>query len=137
MILIILKSLGKWFDMSCEFKTCAICNIKSIPVFQMRGLCYGTSFDQHYSWTGKRDKKTGRYYFQGFSNSKIQWNDDQKEWKLTLYQNKTIYGVCNETNGLYPFGTYDWHIFNDTCKVENSIHGSQFSKRLLSFSGWY
>ena len=121
LLLAIFCSLGKWYDATCDWKTCAICNMKSTPVFEMRGLCIGTAFDQYYSWTGKLDKETEHYNFQGFTNSIIQWNDDQKEWRLTLYQDNTIYGICNETHGLYPFGTFDWHIFNDSCSLESEI----------------
>ena len=135
--MIILNSLGKWADRPCAIETCAICNMKSAPVFEMRGLCYGTSFDQHYSWTGEWDKETEHYYFQGFSNSIIQWNDDQKEWRLTLFQNQTIYGICNETHGLYPFGKYNWYFFKDTCQAKNPIHKRQSFKHTISFSGWY
>ena len=136
-LLTVLNSLGNWFDVACALKTCTICNMKSTPVFEMRGLCIGTLFDHHFSWTGERDKETKRYHFQGFANSIIQWNDDQKEWRLTLYQNKTIYATCNETDGLYPSGTFDWNFFNDTCQVGNQIHTSQPFKRAISFSGWY
>ena len=128
LLLAIFCSLGEWHDASCAWTTCAICNMKSTPVFEMRGLCIGTVFDQHYSWTGKLDKQTERYNFQGFTNSEIKWNEDQKEWRLTLHQDNKIYGICNETHGLYPFGTFDWHIFNDSCNEE---------KRAISFSGWY
>ena len=111
--------------------------MKSTPVFEMIGLCIGSSFDRHYSWTGKLDKQTEHYNFQGFANSFIQWNDDQKEWRLTLDQNKTIYATCNETDGLYPSGTFDWNFFNDTCQVGNQILTSQSFKQAISFSGWY
>ena len=137
----ILNSLGKWptgwHDAACGEKFCAMCNMKSTPVFEMKGLCIGTSFDQHYSWTGQLEKETEYYYFQGFSNSIVQWNDNQKEWRLTLYQNKAIYGICNETRGLYPFGTFDWHFFNDTCQDENPTHSNQSYKHAISFSGRY
>ena len=106
------------------------------PVFEMRGLCYGTSFDQHFSWSREWVEEDEHYNFQGFSNSIIEWNHDKKEWRLTLYGNKTIYGTCNETLGLYPFGTFNWHIFNDTCNAENPNHSSQYLKRAISFSGW-
>ena len=134
--LIFFHLLGKteWHDTGCGRKTCTICDVKSTPLFEMRGLCYGTSFDKHFSWTGE---KTEHYFFQGFSNSIIEWKDDQKEWRLTLNQNKSIYGVCNETQGLYPFGTFDWHFFNDTCQMETPIKGSQSLKYPISFSGWY
>ena len=129
----IFNHLGNWDDIACREKVCTICKIKSTPLFEMRGLCYGTSFDKHFSWTGE---KTEYYNFQGFSNSIIQWNDDQKEWKLTHYQNKTIYGTCNETYGLYPFGTFNWHFFNDTCQTESPVYSSQSLKYPISFSGW-
>ena len=135
-LLTVLNPLGNWYDVACDLKFCTICNIKSTPVFEMRGLCIGTSFDKHFSWTGNWDNKTEQYYFQGLSNSIIQWNDDQKEWRLMLYQNKTIYGTCNETQGLYPFGTFDWNFFNDTCQVGDQIQSIQFYKHAISFSGW-
>ena len=97
-VVVVFYFLGtlEWHDTVCGQKICTICNVKSTPLFEMRGLCYGTSFDKHFSWTGE---KTEHYYFQGFSNSIIEWKDDQKEWRLTLNQNKSIYGVCNETQG--------------------------------------
>ena len=135
-VVVVFYFLGtlEWHDTVCGQKICTICNVKSTPLFEMRGLCYGTSFDKHFSWTGE---KTEHYYFQGFSNSIIEWKDDQKEWRLTLNQNKSIYGVCNETQGLYPFGTFNWHFFNDTCQVETPIYGSQSLHYPISFSGWY
>ena len=133
----VLNSLGNWYDVPCGLKWCAICNMPSTPVFEMRGLCIGTSFDKHFSWTGKWDKETEHYYFQGYSNSIIQWNEDQKEWRLTLNQNKTIYGICNETDGHYPFGTFVWHFFKDTCLSGNLIFGSQSYKHEITFSGWF
>ena len=132
----ILNSLGKWHDAACGRKCCAICNVKYTPVFEMRGLCIGTSFDKHFSWTGEWDKETEHYYFEGMANSFIQWNEGLKEWRMTLYQNETIYGICNETDGRYPFGMFDWHFFNDTCKAEKSISSQSF-KHTISFSGWY
>ena len=85
--------------------------MKAAPVFEMRGLCYGTTFDKHFSWTGLWDEETEHYYFRGFSNSEIKWNNEKREWHLTLYEDKTIYAFCNDTfvskNGLYPFGILD------------------------------
>ena len=126
-----------WIDQPCGSKRCTVCNVKSAaPVFEMRGLCHGTSFDQHFSWSREWDKEAEHYNFQGFSNSIIQWNHDQKEWRLTLHENETIYGTCNETHGLFPFGTFNWHFFNDTCQVESHVHSNQPLKYPISFSGW-
>ena len=110
--------------------------MKSAPVFEMRGLCDGTSFDKHFSWTGVWDEKTEHYYFKGFSDSSLGWNDDEKEWRLTLSQDKTKHGICNETNGDYPFGILNWHFFNDTCKG-NTFKDTGTLKLPISFSGEY
>ena len=125
---------NKWVDRPCGSKTCVICNMKSAPVFEMRGLCDGTYFDTHFSWTGIWDKETEHYSFKGFSDSFIKWNNDEKEWRLTLSQDKTIYGICNETNGYYPFGIFNWHFFNDTCQGD-IFESSGTLKTPISFSG--
>ena len=87
----------KWADTPCEGKFCVICNMKSAPVFEMRGLCDDTSFEKHFSLTDVWDEKTELYNFKGYSGSSIMWNDEKKEWKLTLSQDENIYGFCNET----------------------------------------
>ena len=71
--------------------------------------------------------------FRGFAKSVIQWNELRKEWNLTLYQNKEIYGFCNETEGEYPFGTYNWYFVNDTCTRDKPLKDGTF-KFTISFS---
>ena len=126
----------KWADTSCESKHCVICNMKSTPVFEMRGLCDDTSFEKHFSLTGVWNEKTEHYNFKGYSGSSIKWNNDKKEWRLTLSQDVNIYGFCNETNGDYPFGLLNWHFFNDACQADSS-DGSGTLKIPISFSGEY
>ena len=113
--------------------------MKVAPIFEMRGLCYGTAFDKHFSWTGLWDEETEHYYFRGYSNSIIKWNDKKKEWHLTLYEDKTIYAICNDTNiskhGLYPFGILDWYFFQDTCEGDEPIQGTEVFKFPISLSG--
>ena len=128
--------VGQWIDVPCGAKTCVICDMKSAPVFEMRGLCEDSSFDKHFSWTGLWDEKTEHYYFKGFSDSSIRWNNDEREWRLTLSRDNTIYGMCNETNGYYPFGIFNWYFFNDTCQ-EDIFESSGTLKRPISFSGEY
>ena len=117
---------------------CSICDMKVAPIFEMRGLCYGTAFDKHFSWTGLWDEETEHYYFRGYSNSIIKWNDKKKEWHLTLYEDKTIYAICNDTNiskhGLYPFGILDWYFFQDTCEGDEPIQGTEVFKFPISLS---
>ena len=118
---------------------CSICDMKVAPIFEMRGLCYGTAFDKHFSWTGLWDEETEHYYFRGYSNSIIKWNEKKKEWHLTLYEDKTIYAICNDTNiskhGLYPFGILDWYFFQDTCEGDEPIQGTEVFKFPISLSG--
>ena len=78
------------------------------------GLCYGSSFDAHYGWTGEYSENTEIYYFRGFSNSLLVYDQQKSEWKLTLYSNPNIYATCNEST--YPFGMLNWYFFNDTCQ---------------------
>ena len=100
------------------------------------GLCSGSSFDKHYYWTGEYSKDTELYYFRGFSNSLLHYEPKKSEWKLTLYSNPNVYATCNQTaihtNILkksqphsvssvgYPFGTFQWIFFGDTCKMIGS-----------------
>ena len=111
--------------------------MKAAPAFEMRGLCYGTSFDRHFSWTGSWDPESEQYSFRGFSKSIIKWNNEKKEWILTSYQDKTIYGICNETFEFYPFGTYNWYFFNDTCLRDEAIQENYIYEFPISFSGEY
>ena len=110
--------------------------MKSAPVFEMRGLCDDTSFEKHFSLTDVWDEKTEHYNFKGYSGSSIKWNNEKKEWRLTLSQDVNIYGLCNETNGEYPFGLFNWHFFNDTCQGD-SFEGRGTLKIPISFSGEY
>ena len=95
------------------------------------GLCSGSSFDKHYYWTGEYSKDTELYYFRGFSNSLLNYDPRKSEWKLTnMYTNTDIYAICNESTihpkipnfdgtepfPSYPFGTFHWYFFGDTCK---------------------
>ena len=118
---------------------CTICDMKAAPVFEMRGLCYGTTFDKHFSWTGLWDEETEHSFFRGFSNSIIKWNNEKKEWHLKLYEDETIYAICNETsvskNGIYPFGVLDWYFFQDTCKRDEPIQGTRVFKFRISLAG--
>ena len=103
------------------------------------GLCSGSSFDQHYYWTGEYSKDTEMYYFRGFSNSLLNYDPNKSEWKLTnMYTNTEIYAICNEStihpndgsqatrpSPSYPYGTYHWYFFGDTCKkigTEKNVH---------------
>ena len=82
------------------------------------GLCDGSSFDAHYGMTTEYSKGTEIYFFRGFENSLLQYNDDKSEWKLSLYSKPSIYAIFNGT-ATYPFGVQKWFVFNDACKYES------------------
>ena len=101
--------------------------MKSPPIFEMRGLCYGTSFDAHFGWTGQLDSIAEKYSFRGFTKSILQWNAIKKEWNITLYNNEKTYAFCNETEEGYPFGTYKWYFVNDTCSRDKPDKNGVFT----------
>ena len=68
--------------------------------------------------TTEYSKGTEIYFFRGFENSILQYNNDKSEWKLSLYSKPSIYAIFNGT-ATYPFGVQKWFVFNDTCKYES------------------
>ena len=79
------------------------------------GLCYGSSFDVHYSFTKEFSSNTEIYTFRGFKSSIIYYDADASEWRLSLYSKPSVFATYNGTD-LYPFGSNDWYVYNDTCK---------------------
>jgi hypothetical protein len=107
---------GDWNDARCSKTRCTACNMKETPIFNMRGLCIGSSFDADYGWTGETSEDSEKYSFRGFSKSIVVWKPTKMEWRLILYSSPNIYATCNETGSEgYPFGTLRWYFFNDTC----------------------
>ena len=83
------------------------------------GLCHGSSFDAHYGWTGKYSQGTEVYYFNGFKNSLLQYDNEKSQWKITTDTNSETYAILDGSS-IYPFGTQKWNIFNDSCRFEQS-----------------
>ena len=71
--------------------------MKTAPVFEMRGLCYGTSFDRHFGWTGVWDPDTEQYSFPGFSKSMLKVDSFNK---FLLF---TILKIWNKSSSLPPY----------------------------------
>ena len=86
---------------------------KSILV--VSGLCFGSKFDAHFGWTGRFAENSNLYTFSGYSKSHISWDKKKKEWRMAMYNDPKSYATCNETDGMYPFGIYNWYFFNDSC----------------------
>lgn len=66
----------------------------------------------------------------------IEFQPKTQEWKLSLYKNPNAYAICNETQDNYPFGTYIWYFFNDTCPraTERDLVAQNVHKFSLSLS---
>ena len=72
--------------------------MKTAPVFEMRGLCYGTSFDRHFGWNGVRDSETEQYSFPGFSKSMLQVDNFQRVPFVHHFRQKfNINSTCHES----------------------------------------
>ena len=108
------------------------------------GLCSESQFDQHYYWTGEYSENTELYYFRGFLSSLLNYDPIKAEWKLTILSNPDIYATCNETmidlNSQapslgYPFGTFHWYFYGDTCtQIEpDKIVAKNVHKLKISF----
>ena len=69
----------------------------------------------HYSFTKEYSSNTEIYTFRGFKSSIIYYDADASEWRLSIYSKPSIFATYNGTN-LYPFGSNDWYVYNDTCK---------------------
>ena len=87
------------------------------------GLCYGSSFEAHYSWTGLFSKDTEIYRFSGFENTLLQYDPEESAWILFSYSNPLRYAMFNGSS-TYPFGTQKWFFFNDTCDPDE-YNGSE------------
>lgn len=78
------------------------------------GFCETTSFDVKYSWT---EEKTNNYYtFRGYQNTMMYFDADIEQWKLEIYSRPEVFATVNSTE--YPFGTMQWHVYNDSCSEE-------------------
>ena len=51
----------------------------------------------------------------------IYYDVDASEWKLVTYSKPSVFATYNGT-AIYPFGSNDWYIHNDTCKETNKYN---------------
>ena len=65
----------------------------------------------------------GHYTFDGYTNTKIFYQDEAKLWRMELFEDSSIYATTESSD--YPFGINQWKIV--TPQVEGVI--------LLSLNG--
>ena len=75
----------------------------------------------HYSFTKEYSSNTEIYTFRGFKSSIIYYDADASEWRLSLYSKPSVFATYNGTD-LYPFGSNDWYVYNDTCKDYKEVN---------------
>ena len=115
---------GLFRDAPCDVKYNAICDMTTIPIFTIRGLCKESLFDLQYSFNGQLSAgKNPRYNFVGNSKSFLLWDDIQEYWKIVKINDNSVYAINNDTENLYPFGTHPWYFFNDSCTNEKENSG--------------
>ena len=105
-------------DAKVHFERFRYSHLKNLILFKNRfhfpGLCYGSSFDRYYVWTGHFDVNSERYHFKGITNSELIFDKQKSEWKLLNIQKPEYYAITYEYD--YPFGTRSWKVYNDTCR---------------------
>ena len=129
------RANGFWNDLNCQKEACVACQIPTTPVFVLRGLCIGSAFDAHYGWTGDFSPDSEIYYFRGVTQSLLEYDNENSEWRLSVYGNPSIYATTNES--VYPFGTMNWYFYGDTCQqigAENVIEDGVY-KLPINFNG--
>ena len=80
--------------------------------FVFLGLCEGSSFDTYYGWpaiVNEHSKKLGLY---GFTGSILKWEENEKFWKISLYNDPNKYAkytptIWTEKTPL-PIGYNEW-----------------------------
>ena len=85
------------------------------------GLCYGTSFDIKYSWTG--ELTNGVYSFRGYTDTFL-YHEGEDVWRLQLISRPEVYARVNSTD--YPFGKLRWAVYNESC-YDESPHLAEIS----------
>ena len=114
---------GLFRDFPCDAKVNAICDMTTVPVFTIRGLCQESKFDLQYSLIGQLSTgKTPKYKFVG-SDSLLYWDDIKEYWKLENINDNSSYAINNQTGNIYPIGRHPWYFFNDSCINENEKSG--------------
>ena len=83
------------------------------------GLCFGSIFDNMYSWTGHLIE--GHHSFQGYKDTVLFLDPKTNLWRLESYTYPHVYATLESEE--YPLGTYTWTIYNDTCNEDgNATH---------------
>ena len=60
-----------------------------------------------------------RYILRGFTDSYIHYVKSEDLWKLSSYKTNDSYATLKYDSKLYPFGKYEWTIYNDNCKKKS------------------
>ena len=97
------------------------------------GRCPGTIYDNMYSWT--KSLNSGRYVFNGFTNTKLFFDGVREEWRLEFLKDPKVYAKLNISD--YPFGEFEWEFFGKSCDGEIDLEKSSFETMTLSLNACF
>ena len=78
------------------------------------GLCWGSDFDNQYSWTGTMIND--RHSFSGYTDTILFFDAGMGKWKLQLYSDPDKFAVMEGGSEEYPFGDQHWFFTDDSCQ---------------------
>ena len=122
----------KYYDISCQSKTCFICSWQDNPVFNLRGLCTKTQVDNQFVLLPEKTFG-GNVFFFGIRNNNILFNQEKNSWLIVTNATKEIFkpgGILTDSLNVVgtfkpdqsnvhhlPVGTNFWNLTENCNKV--------------------
>ena len=119
-----LRSDGGWLEgfKNCHYLSlCAVCEIKEVSVFTIKGLCENNGFDWNY-YVSLNNVNQIKFY-EGYKRASISLDVARQEWKI-IGQSETSDDTVaklevNKFSSNHPIGRKKW-LLNDTfCGIDN------------------
>ena len=122
-------SSGKYFDVSCLYKSCFVCSWKYHPLFTLRGLCPMSQIDTQFVLRPQLEFDKNVFFY-GVGKNNIIFDQEKHSWLIvededyeligpdnTSVRPKNILGTLwldSSDSHLTPVGTHKWNI-TDKC----------------------
>merc|ERR1719402_27016 len=114
---------NSWYDDGgCEKeRQCSMCNFPAPPRAKLRGMCENLVMDKYYSvlW----DAVNNLPYYQGFRNSRIDYNEDEGAWKLyarNKWTDEDVNGTAIASIESMGTGSAIWNFNRDLCNLNTN-----------------
>ena len=122
-------SSGKYFDVSCLYKSCFVCSWKYHPLFTLRGLCPMSQIDTQFVLRPQLEFDKNVFFY-GVGKNNIIFDQEKHSWLIvededyeligpdnTSVRPKNILGTLwldSSDSHHTPVGTHKWNI-TDKC----------------------